>query len=231
MPKEWLALLHLDQLMMEVWLPVAIWKVRLWTFKLRDWKIDMCVNKIKGNFGYFLMMEWHLRPFLLHNLFLDYAGYYVDNFKKVSNSKKKIFPAPPSLPPLSTTTPGNFFQNVPRFCFLRLMDLKKKQNSMYLGTWIWENKILGHFEKNCQGVVVEEGGIFWIFRGWWWKVMGGRDREEFFFFRIWHFFFLIFNLKILPISKVSRCHLKAFFPRISKQGLLFDICDFSIFKI
>ena len=31
----------------------------------------MCVNKIKGNFGYFLMMEWHLRPFLLHNLFLD----------------------------------------------------------------------------------------------------------------------------------------------------------------
>ena len=71
MPKEWLALLHLDQLMMEVWLPVAIWKVRLWTFKLRDWKIDMCVNKIKGNFGYFLMMEWHLRPFLLHNLFLD----------------------------------------------------------------------------------------------------------------------------------------------------------------
>ena len=36
--------------------------------------------------------------------------------------------------------------------------------------------------------------------------------------------------KIL-FPQVSRCHLKAFFPRISKQGLLFDICDFLIFKI
>ena len=46
-----------------------------------------------------------------------------------------------------------------------------------------------------------------------------------------HFFlefdiFLIFNLKILPIwfFQVSKCYLKAFFTRISKQGLLFDIC-------
>ena len=31
------------------------------------------------------------------------------------------------------------------------MDLKKKQNSMYPGTWIWENKILGHFEKKGVG--------------------------------------------------------------------------------
>ena len=50
--------------------------------------------------------------------------------------------------------------------------------------------------------------------------------------RIWHLF-LILNLKILPIwfSHVSRCHLKDFYSRISKQGLLFGICDFSIFKI
>ena len=45
--------------------------------------------------------------------------------------------------------------------------------------------------------------------------------------------FLISNLKILPIwfSQVSRCHLKDFYSRILKQGLLFAICDFSIFKI
>ena len=46
-------------------------------------------------------------------------------------------------------------------------------------------------------------------------------------------FFFILNLKILPIwfSQVSRCHLKGFHSRISKQGLLFGIFDFSIFKI
>ena len=64
--------------------------------------------------------------------------------------------------------------------------------------------------------------------GRWWEEGAGKI----FFFGIWHFFF-IFILKILPIwfSQVSKCHLKAFFPRILKQGLLFDICDFSIFKI
>ena len=55
----------------------------------------------------------------------------------------------------------------------------------------------------------------------------------------WRLFFLefdtffILNLKILPIwfSQVSRCHLKAFNSMILKHGLLFAICDFSIFKI
>ena len=52
------------------------------------------------------------------------------------------------------------------------------------------------------------------------------------FFKICHRF-LISNLKILPIwfSQLSKCHLKDFHSRISKQGLLFGICDFSIFKI
>ena len=52
------------------------------------------------------------------------------------------------------------------------------------------------------------------------------------FFKICHRF-LISNLKILPIwfSQFSKCHLKDFHSRISKQGLLFGICDFSIFTI
>ena len=63
--------------------------------------------------------------------------------------------------------------------------------------------------------------------GRWWEGEAGKN-----FFLEFDTFF-IFNLKILPIwfSQVSRCHLKAFFPRILKQGLLFDICDFSVFKI
>ena len=44
---------------------------------------------------------------------------------------------------------------------------------------------------------------------------------------------LIFNLKILSIQfcYVSRCHLKVFFIRISKQVLLFEICSFKNCKI
>ena len=84
--------------------------------------------------------------------------------------------------------------------------------SMYPGTWnfvsssnpctrVHERKI---FSDNAVGVV--------------WRI---------FFFGIWHFF-LIFNLKILPIwfSQVSRCHMKDFFTRILKQVLLFEICGF-----
>ena len=57
-------------------------------------------------------------------------------------------------------------------------------------------------------------------------------KKPFFFFGIWHIF-LIFKLKILPISfsQVSRCHLKAFFTTISKQVLLFGICGFINYKI
>ena len=71
----------------------------------------------------------------------------------------------------------------------------------------------------CQGVVVQEAL----------SVEGAGCKT---IFQIWHFF-LILNLKILPIwfSQVSRCHLKDFYSRILKQGLLFAICDFSIFKI
>ena len=61
---------------------------------------------------------------------------------------------------------------------------------------------------------------------------GGRRGQGRIFF--WNLtFFLIFNSKILPILffQVSRCHMKHFYLRISEQGLLFGICDFSIFKI
>ena len=51
-------------------------------------------------------------------------------------------------------------------------------------------------------------------------------------FQIWYFF-LIFNLKILPIwlCWVSRCHLKAFVLNFSKQVLLFEISGFKNCKI
>ena len=59
-----------------------------------------------------------------------------------------------------------------------------------------------------------------------WCRGGGSGGRVHFFFWIWHIF-LIFNLKILQIwfSYVSRCHLKAFFTRLSKQVSLFDISD------
>ena len=91
-------------------------------------------------------------------------------------------------------------------------------------------------KKTCQGVGVEVVVERWhgtIFssrgRGWrcWWRGWHGTKP----FFRS-DTFFLIFNSKILPIwfSQVSRCHMKDFPSRILKQGLLFGICDFSIFK-
>ena len=71
----------------------------------------------------------------------------------------------------------------------------------------------------CQGEVVQEAFSA--------EVAGCKT-----IFQIWNFF-LIFNLKILPIwfCWVSRCHLKGFYLNFSKPVLLFDICDFSIFKI
>ena len=61
---------------------------------------------------------------------------------------------------------------------------------------------------------------------------GGRGQGRFFWGGISHLF-LISNLKILPIwfSQISRRHLKDFYSKILKQGLLFGIRDFSIFKI
>ena len=118
------------------------------------------------------------------------------------------------------------------FYFLRFMYpdlymyLMKKQNSMYPGTWIWWRKKIP-----CTGT--------WIWRKN--KIPftqvhesekksdneGGGVR-----FFIWHIS-LIFNLKILSIQfcYVSRCHLKVFFIRISKQVLLFEICSFKNCKI
>ena len=98
-------------------------------------------------------------------------------------------------------------------------------------TWIWENKILGHFEKNCQGVVVEEGGIFLIFRGWWWKVMGGRGREEFFFSNLTLFLGLIFNLKICTSNFQSfKVASKSFLFKNFKTGLTFWLMWFFNFR-
>ena len=67
-----------------------------------------------------------------------------------------------SIPP-----PTPFFSKCPKILFSQIhvpgyMNLKKKQNSMYPGTWIWrrnkipctrvwENKILGHFEEKGVG--------------------------------------------------------------------------------
>ena len=57
----------------------------------------------------------------------------------MSNSKNKLAPNHP-LPLIMRKKE-----------FISDSDLKKKQNSMYLGTWIWENKIFGHFEKKGGG--------------------------------------------------------------------------------
>ena len=65
-------------------------------------------------------------------------------------------------------------------------------------------------------------------RGWWWhyQEMGVQEAWCQFFFWIWQHFFIL-NLKILTIwiSSISRCHLKDFFTKISKQALLFEICN------
>ena len=82
----------------------------------------------------------------------------------------------------------------------------------------WGGRVKKHFfflQGGCGA-----GGIF----SW-----GGRVQNHFSDLK----FFLISNLKILPIwfFQVSRCHMKDFYSRILKQGLLLGICDFSIFKI
>ena len=72
------------------------------------------------------------------------------------------------------------------------------------------------FSSKFNGVVVEGGG--------------GEGQGRFFFWNLT--LFLIFNLKILPIwfSQVSRCHLKAFFPKDFKTGLTFWHMWFSNFQ-
>ena len=72
--------------------------------------------------------------------------------------------------------PHPFFQNVPRFCFLRLIEFCFFFKSMYpggllfllqihvLGTWIWENKILGDFEKKgVGGVAPKKNSVLFCF--------------------------------------------------------------------
>ena len=43
------------------------------------------------------------------------------------------------------------FEEKTKYHVPRYMDLKKKQNSMYPGTWIWEKKNLGTSWKKLQG--------------------------------------------------------------------------------
>ena len=101
-----------------------------------------------------------------------------------------------------TTTPWHFFSKCPKITW----NFVSSSIPCTPDTWIRENKILGHFKKKCQGVVVKQVQVVWC---------------KFFFWNLTHF--LIFNLKILPIwfSQISRCHLKAFFYKNFKTGLTF----------
>ena len=70
---------------------------------------------------------------------------------------------------------------------------------------------------DIQGVVVEGGGR--------------EGQGRIFFLEFDTFFDIQFKNTSNLISPSFKVPSKNFFPRISKQGLLFDICDFSIFKI
>ena len=87
----------------------------------------------------------------------------------------------------------------------------------------------------CIIILLNPSTLVRIMRKILWELLvqvGNLNLPSMTLFGIWHFF-IILNLKILPIwfSHVLRWHLKAFHSRIYKQGLLFAICDFSIFKI
>ena len=111
-----------------------------------------------------------------------------------------------------------FFKNLQNNCLIWPFGPKK----------LWD---ISNWTPSTHFVIVWSLALDLSIINHYWKGVGGGGREDF-FLGIWHLF-LISNLKILSIwfSQVSRCHLKDCYSRILKQGLLFAICDFSIFKI